>query len=141
MGNPDRIKVLASDFVEHYENRISEGATVKGKTIFVCSSRNIAFDFYKEVIALRPQWSEKLIVDDVDLSDNEKRALKPIERIKMIMTRDKDDSDDLYKLLGDKKHRQVLDRQFKSQILTLKSQLLLICGLQDLTFFLRYYLY
>ena len=56
LGDPDRIKALADDFVEHYEKRVAEGATVKGKAMFVCSSRAIAYDFYKEVIALRPEW-------------------------------------------------------------------------------------
>ncbi len=42
LGDPDRIKVLADDFVGHYEKRVSEGATVAGKAMFVCSSRTIA---------------------------------------------------------------------------------------------------
>ena len=51
LGDPDRLVKLAEDFVKHYENRVSEGATVKGKAIFVCSSRNIGYEFYKNVIA------------------------------------------------------------------------------------------
>jgi HsdR family type I site-specific deoxyribonuclease len=52
LGDPDRLRVLADDFVKHYENRVSEGATVKGKAMFVCSSREIAYELYKNVIAL-----------------------------------------------------------------------------------------
>ena len=58
LGDPDRLKALAADFVDHYEARIEEGATVAGKAMFVSSSRSIAYDFYKEVIALRPEWAE-----------------------------------------------------------------------------------
>lgn len=54
LGDPKRLAALAKDFVEHYENRVSEGATVRGKAMFVCSSREIAYEFYKNVIALRP---------------------------------------------------------------------------------------
>src|SRR5690606_40012546 len=36
-------------------------------------------------------------------------------RIKMIMTRDKDDPKELYHLLGTKDYRKELDRQFKNE--------------------------
>jgi type I restriction enzyme R subunit len=55
IGDPKRLKDLANDFVAHYENRITEGSTVKEKALFVCSSRPIAYEFYKNVIALRPE--------------------------------------------------------------------------------------
>jgi HsdR family type I site-specific deoxyribonuclease len=57
LGDPQRIEALAADFVAHYEKRVNEGSTVAGKAIFVSSSRQIAYDFYKEVIALRPEWA------------------------------------------------------------------------------------
>ena len=44
IGDPDRIKAIAEDFVQHYEKRVSEGSSVKGKAMFVCSAREIAFD-------------------------------------------------------------------------------------------------
>jgi type I restriction enzyme R subunit len=114
IGDPDRIKAVAEDFVKHYENRVDEGATIKGKALFVCSSRAIAYDFYKNVIALRPEWAEiKACEDGAVLSDKEKREIKPMERIKMIMTRGKDDPEELYKMLGTKEDRKELDRQFK----------------------------
>ncbi len=37
-----------------------------------------------------------------------------MERIKMIMTRGKDDDEDLYAMLGSKEYRKELDRQFKN---------------------------
>src|SRR5574344_225423 len=39
LGDPDRLKAVAEDFVNHYESRIAEGATIKGKAMFVSSSR------------------------------------------------------------------------------------------------------
>ncbi len=115
LGDPDRLKALAEDFVTHYENRISEGASVKGKAMFVSSSREIAYELYKNIIALRPQWGEiREAEDGAVLTDKEKRELKPIERIKMVMTRSQDDSKELYDLLGTKEFRKELDRQFKN---------------------------
>ena len=115
LGDPDRIKAVAADFVTHYENRVGEGATVRGKAMFVCSSRSIAYAFYKEVIALRPEWAEiKECEEGVELSENERKKIKPMERIKMIMTRGQDDPKELYDMLGTKDDRKELDRQFKN---------------------------
>lgn len=116
LGDPDRLLKLAEDFVQHYENRVNEGATVKGKAMFVCSSREIGYEFYKNVIALRPEWSEKRIAEEgAVLTDKDKREIKPMERIKMIMTRGKDDPKEMYDLLGTKEYRKELDRQFKNE--------------------------
>ena len=115
LGDPDRIHAIAKDFVEHYETRIEEGTTQKGKAMFVCSSREIAYQFYKEVIALRPEWDEIKVCDDnVVLSENDQKKIMPIERIKMIMTRNKNDEKDLWNKLGTKEYRQELSRQFKN---------------------------
>ncbi|MFM2194807.1 MAG: hypothetical protein RL092_407 [Bacteroidota bacterium] len=116
IGDPDRLKEVANDFVNHYEQRVSEGSTVKGKAMFVCSTREIAFELYKNIIALRPEWNEiREAEEGAILSDKDKRELKPIERIKLIATRGQDDSEDLYNLLGTKEYRKELDRQFKNE--------------------------
>ena len=116
LGDPKRLQAVAEDFVAHYENRIAEGATVKGKAMFVCSSREIAYEFYKNVIDLRPEWNEIKVADDhVELSEEEQQKIKPMERIKMIMTRGKDDDETLYKLLGTSDYRKSLDAEFKNE--------------------------
>ena len=114
LGDPDRIRSLAEDFVKHYENRVNEGASVKGKAMFVSSSRLIAWQLYKELRILRPQWFEvKAYEEGAELTEKEKKELKPMERVKMVMTRGKDDPKELYNLLGTKDDRKELDRQFK----------------------------
>ena len=116
LGDPKRLKALAEDFVKHYENRVSEGATIKGKAMFVCSTREIAYEFYKNVIELRPEWNKKKTAEEgAVLTEKDKKEIKPMERIKMIMTRDKDDTEELWKLLGTKDDRKELDRQFKNE--------------------------
>ena len=114
LGDPDRLKALAADFVNHYETRITEGTTVAGKAIFVCSSRAIAYAFYKEVIALRPAWGElRSSAVGAALTAQEQTDLLPMQRIKLVMTRGKDDDPDLYEMLGSKEYRTTLDTQFK----------------------------
>lgn len=116
LGDTSRLRLVAKDFVEHYEKRIEEGATVKGKVMFVASSRPIAYALYKEIIELRPQWAEVRECDEgIVLSEKERQEIKPIEKIKMVMTRNKDDIKELYDLLGTKEYRKELDRQYKNE--------------------------
>ena len=115
IGDPDRLRAVAEDFLNHYEARVAEGATVAGKALFVCSNRYIAYDFYKIITELRPEWTEKKICDEgVVLSEKDKKELKPIEKIKMVMTRNKDDEKELFDMLGTKDDRKEFDRQFKN---------------------------
>jgi type I restriction enzyme, R subunit len=116
IGDPDRLAAVAEDFVNHYEKRVSEGSTVKGKAMFVCSTREIAYELYKNIIALKPEWNEiRAAEEGAELTDKDKRELKPIERIKLIATRGQDDPKEMYDLLGTKEQRKELDRQFKNE--------------------------
>lgn len=115
IGDPDRLRAVAEDFINHYETRVAEGATVAGKAMFVCSNRNIAYDLYKIIIELRPEWAKKkAYADGVVLSEQDKKELKPIEMIKLVMTRNKDDKPELFEMLGTKDDRKEFDRQFKN---------------------------
>ena len=116
LGDPKRLQNVAEDFVEHYEKRVSEGASLKGKAMFVCSTREIAYDLYQRIAVLRPEWNNiREAEEGAVLSDKDKRELKPIERIKLVMTRDKNDPKVLYDMLGTKEDRKELDRQFKNE--------------------------
>lgn len=115
LGDPDRLRSVAEDFIAHYEARVAEGATVAGKAMFVCSNRNIAYELYKIIVELRPEWAVKRVCPDgVELSEKDQKELKPIEMVKMVMTRNKDDDQTLYQMLGTKDDRKELDRQFKN---------------------------
>ncbi len=115
IGDPDRLRAVAQDFIAHYEQRVAEGATVAGKAMFVCANRYIAYDLYKIIVELRPEWAEKKVcADGVELTEKDKKELKPIEKIRMVMTRNKDDEPELFNMLGTKEDRKELDRQFKN---------------------------
>ncbi len=115
LGDPDRIKALAKDFVAHYEKRVSEGSTVCGKALFVCANRQIAWQVYESILELRPQWKEELACEaGAQLSEQEQKDIKPMARLKIIATRGQDDPETMYNALGTKEYRKELDRQFKS---------------------------
>ncbi len=117
-SDPKRIALIAEDFVTHYETRMKEGSTVRGKAMFVCYAREIAYLFYKELQRIRPQWFEVLsMAEEVEadsLSQKERKSIVPSERVRMVMSRSKDDDADLYSLLGTREHKKSLDEQFKN---------------------------
>ena len=115
IGDPDRLKAVAKDFISHYEKRVEEGSTVAGKAMFVCANRLIAYAFYLNLMELRPEWKEKRKAPEgVELTEKEEKELKPIEKVRLVMTRNKDDEKELYEMLGTKEDRKELDRQFKN---------------------------
>ena len=107
IGDPNRLEAVAKDFVTHYETRVAEGATVAGKAMFVCANRTIAYAFYKNLIELRPEWKEKRKAPEgVELTETEEQELKPVSKVCLVMTRNKDDEKDLYELLGTNEDRK-----------------------------------
>ena len=115
IGDQNRLRAVAEDFINHYETRVAEGATVAGKAMFVCMNRYIAYDLYKILIELRPEWAvKKVATDGVELCEKDKKELKPIEMLKLVMTRNKDDDKELFDMLGTKDDRKEFDRQFKN---------------------------
>ena len=119
LGDSDRLQAVAEDFIAHYEKRVEEGSTVKGKAMFVCSNRNIAYNLYKKIIALRPEWAklpekeETSYLLAAEPSVTYKSKERPMERIKLIMTRNKDDEQGLFNLLGTDDDRRIHAEEFK----------------------------
>ncbi|MCX6544603.1 MAG: type I restriction endonuclease subunit R [Acidobacteria bacterium] len=66
VGSENRIRLIARDLVEHFENRL---AAMDGKAMVVCMSRRIAVELYREIAALRPGWHHE---------DDERGALKVV---------------------------------------------------------------
>lgn len=94
LGEPKRLRRVAVDLIQHYESRVSEGGSVCGKAMIVCMNRKIAYALYRQLVGLRPKWAKEGM-------------------IQLIMTRHKDDSPELYELLGTDEDRQILGRLFK----------------------------
>ena len=107
LGDESRLRRVAEDFVEHYEQRSQERISVADKAIFVCSNRDIAWRFYKEVIGLRPNWGPK--GGESGLGNPQFEA-----KLRMVMTRGKDDPKELYDALGSSEQRKKFDSDFKN---------------------------
>lgn len=59
VGHADRLKLLAEDIVDHWEQRRTEMVKLTGKPgkgMIVTFSRKIAARLYEEIVALRPDW-------------------------------------------------------------------------------------
>lgn len=53
VGSVGRLKQIASDLINHFEQRNS---AAEGKAMIVCMSRRICVELQKEIIKLRPHW-------------------------------------------------------------------------------------
>lgn len=95
VGSPNRVRKLASDIVNYYENK---SKAIDGKAMIVCMSRRICADLYEEIIKLRPEWHS----NDVDKG-----------KIKVVMTGSAADSEKLQKHVGGKKRRDLLAKRMK----------------------------
>lgn len=95
VGSPNRVKKLAEDIVNHYEEK---SKTIDGKAMIVCMSREICVRLYDEIKALRPDWHS----DDVDKG-----------KIKVVITGSASDKELLQPHIGGKKRRDALATRMK----------------------------
>jgi len=90
VGSKDRIKRIASDIVNHFEQRQE---VFEGKGMIVAMSRRIAADLYDEIIKIRPQWH----------SNDLKKGV-----IKVVMTSSSSDGPKISKHHTTKEQRRIL---------------------------------
>jgi type I restriction enzyme R subunit len=95
VGSPNRVKKLAEDIVNHYEEKAK---SIDGKAMVVCMSRRICVELYDVITALRPDWHN----DDIDKG-----------KIKVVMTGSAADNEKLQKHLGGKQRRDLLAKRMK----------------------------
>lgn len=87
--NEDRIKEVVSDIIAHYEDRKNQ---VAGKAMIVAYSRISAYMMYKEILKQRPDYKNK---------------------VKMVMSTNNSDSQELAKLVGTKKEQKKREEEFR----------------------------
>jgi len=95
VGSENRVKTIARDLVAHIEERF---AAMDGKAMVVCMSRRICVDFYRELIALRPEWHDE---------EDDKGALK------VVMTGSAADPADWQPHIRNKARREALANRFR----------------------------
>jgi len=104
VGHKDRLKVIATDIVDHFEKRqeVSEG-----KAMIVCMSRRIAVELFGEIVKIRSNWFDK---------DLRKGA------IKVVMTSSSSDPENWQIHSTSKQDRKAIGDRFKDE----KDQLKLV---------------
>ena len=85
----DRIKQVVRDIIAHYEDRES---LVEGKAMIVAYSRCAAYMMYQELLEQRPEW---------------------LNKVKMVMTTNNQDSEEMGKLIGTKKNQKEREEEFR----------------------------
>ena len=118
LGDDDRLERMAKDIVRHYESYVSEHAGVVTKAMIVSSTRPIAYRLHEKLKAIRPEWFvSKRVADETFFDTPEKKAelesYQSLPMVNMVATRGSNDPKEMFNLLGDKAHRQMLDREFK----------------------------
>lgn len=118
LGDDDRLERMAKDIVRHYESYVSEHAGVVTKAMIVSSTRLIAYRLHEKLKAIRPEWFvSKRVADETFFDTPEKKAelesYQSLPMVNMVATRGSNDPKEMFNLLGDKAHRQMLDREFK----------------------------
>lgn len=115
VGDDEVLNSVADYFIDHYETRVKEGSTIAGKCMFVCLNRPIAFKFYNILKGKRPEWFKlKVAPDGVELSEQDRKELIPMPMCQFVATRSKDDSQEMYDLLGSDVARKTAAIQFKN---------------------------
>ena len=95
VGAEKRLKLIAQDIVEHFENRLD---ALEGKAMIVCMSRRICVELYRELASLRPNWA----------SENDAEG-----NIKVIMTGSATDPVDWQPHIRNKPRREALAKRFR----------------------------
>jgi len=91
LGAEQTVTALCEDIIKHYEeNRQYE---LTGKAMIVAYSRRIAISIYRRLLALRPEWTEKIGV---------------------VMTSDNNDPEDWREVVGNKRHNDKMADKFKA---------------------------
>ena len=95
IGSPNRIKNIAADIVQHFEERQK---VFEGKAMIVAMSRRIAAALYEEIVRLRPEWHSD------DLSKG---------AIKVVMTSSASEGPEIAKHHTTKEQRHALAERMK----------------------------
>lgn len=90
LGNDATIDSLVNDILDHYENCRADLLT--GKAMVVAYSRVIAMKIYNRILELRPSWKEK---------------------VKVVMTESNKDPEEWRAVIGNKRRRDELAKEFK----------------------------
>jgi type I restriction enzyme, R subunit len=102
VGNPNRVKKIAEDLANHFEQRNS---VLDGKAMIVCMSRRICVEVYEAIIRIRPHWH----------SDEDDKGT-----IKVVMTGSSSDELKMQPHIRNKPRRKAIGERLKNPSDSLK---------------------
>lgn len=119
LGEPLRLERLAIDIHDHYVSSCAGDPERVQKAMIVCSSRRIAYDLLLKFKDKYPEWFvEKKGAEDVDITEEELKELKPMPFIAMVSSVGSNDEAKMYNYLGgarNDKRSEDLDAAFKQE--------------------------
>lgn len=117
LGEPLRLERLAVDIHNHYVAACANDPDRIQKAMIVCSNRQIAFALLQKFKEKYPEWFiEKKAPDNVFVSSEEQKELKPMPFIAMVASVGSNDKPEMYNYLGgvkNDKRSEELDAAFK----------------------------
>ncbi|MCM1003067.1 MAG: HsdR family type I site-specific deoxyribonuclease [Candidatus Gastranaerophilales bacterium] len=119
LGESLRLERLAKDIHDHYVIACSGEPNRIQKAMIVCSKREIAYNLLQKFKEKYPEWfEEKKYPDDVCVTDEELKELKPMPFIAMVASVGSNDKEEMYNYLGgvrNDKRSEELDAAFKQE--------------------------
>ena len=119
IGEPSRLERLATDIHDHYIAACANDPKRVQKAMIVCSNRKIAYALLKKFESKYPEWFlAKKTAEDVDVTAEELRKLKPMPFMAMVASVGSNDPSDMYNYLGGVKNDRrssELDAMFKEE--------------------------
>lgn len=117
LGEPSRLDRLAVDIHDHYISSCEKDPNRIQKAMVVCSNRTIAYSLLQKFKEHYPEWFiEKKSPDDIYVSSEELKQLKPMPFISMVSSVGSNDPDEMYNYLGgvaNDKRSEMMDAAFK----------------------------
>lgn len=118
LGDPARLERLATDIHDHYVEACSLDPDRTQKAMIVCSNRKIAYALLQK-FKKYPEWfEEKKHPDDIIVTEEELKELKPMPFIAMVSSVGSNDEEEMYNYLGgvtNDKRSDNLDAAFKQE--------------------------
>ena len=119
LGEPLRLERLAKDIHDHYVASCAGDPDRIQKAMIVCSKREIAYDLLQKFKEKYPKWfEEKKAPDDIKVTEEELRELKPMPFMAMVSSVASNDKEDMDNYLGgarNNKRSEELDAAFKQE--------------------------
>ncbi len=117
LGEPLRLERLATDIHDHYVSACDADPDRIQKAMIVCSNRKIAYSLLMKFKDKYPEWfEEKKCPDNISVTDEELKKLKPQPFIAMVSSVGSNDEEEMYNYLGgvkNDKRSEEMDAAFK----------------------------